>query len=649
MRVPINWLKEYVKIPRDLEELTDGLTMAGHMLDKKEVVDGNVVIDLELRGNRADCYSLVGIAREVSALFETPLEYPGLYQKLVCANNLKNINFKFDPKYVRRAMVVVVRDVKVAASPKWLEERLNEYGIASVNNIVDLTNYVMVETGQPLHAFDLNKLGKNLVVRLAKRGEKMTTFLDETIKLTTQDLVWASSGNVISMAGAIGSKEYSLSESTQNILVEAANYDRANIRRSVYRHGLFTDAGIRHEKELDPNLVKDGISRFLELVNENGWGKIENKAYDFYPKPKQPLTIKLDIEYLKRLSGMEIGIKSVEDVLEKLEFKTSRINSNTLKVLCPTYRTDVELEEDLIEEVLRILGYKQIPIKTLSLEVPKDVTPEYIIQEEKVKKDLTSLGFDEVISIPFVKERYLKLNKDPDSVAALPIRVENRPSADVEEMRMNMFTNLLGYVQKVIDERGEQARLFEVGRAYSNRKKYVEKRKVGVIYWLGKGGSYKKFKGFVEAFFEKQRLDGVAYKVDTKNGLDIDKAYSIYLEKEVIGYGWQLGNIYYVEIDLDAVLGKYSPPEARLWPKFPPQIEDITFRLPEKTYLGDVLSQMEKPKVISKVKFLDSYKDYYSFRIWYQDPKKTLTNKEVEEVRNKIIDVVEKKFGGVVK
>lgn len=651
MRVPINWLKNYVKIGKDLDMLTYKLTMAGHMLDKKDSVDGNVVLDLELRGNRADCYSIVGIAREVAALFDTPLKYPKLYQKIKKASAIKNMSFKFDPKHVKRAAIARIKNIKITQSPKWLQQSLKAYGIASINNIVDLTNFVMVETGQPLHAFDNDKVQKTIEVGLAKKGEQITTFLGSKIALTPEDLVWKSKGQVISVAGAIGAQNPSVSDNTKTILVEAANYDRANIRRTIHRHNLLTDAGIRHEKELDPNLVRDGILRFLELIDQNGWGEIENELYDYYPNPLEPWEIDLNLEYLNNFSGTDIKLETVNNILERLSFKILRKSSNTIRVLCPTHRTDVKLEEDLVEEVLRILGYDQIPTKILSFEIPEDITPDYVSQEEEVKRNLIGCGFDEVISIPFVKEKYKKYNKDPISKSASPVNVQNRPSPDVEEMRMNLFPNLLENVEKIINERGIVAPLFEVGRVYHKKHKnnYVEKRKVGIAYWAKEKGSHPKFKGFLDAYFENFRLSDIKYQEFWAQDFGVTNAYTINLKGDPIGYGWQSEDIYYAEIDLDLTVGKSTSPKVNLWPKFPPQIEDVTFRLPEKTYLGHIIAELEKPKLVSKVELWDVYKDYYTFRIWYRHPQKTLSDKEVEVIRKKIIKMVKDKYGGVVK
>jgi len=449
MRIPINWLSDYVKLPNKLSDLTDKLTMVGHMLDKIEIKNGETILDLELRGNRADCYSILGIAREVSTIYGQKLKDLETIN-VKRQNKSTNLFLDVQTNLVKRVGIIEIKKIKIEKSPKWLADKLVAYGMETINNIVDLTNYVMIETGQPMHAFDSDKIGKNLEIRLARNGEKITTFQDTSLTLTKDDLVWAKSNNILSVAGSIGEKSHSISDSSKSILLEAASYDRANIRRTIYRHKLFTDAGIRHEKDLDPNMVSDAISRFLYFIKKYNWGEFKPIIYDYYPKKVNPLKIKLDYHYLINLSGVEIEKKEINKILTNLNF------GDIDNVVIPTYRTDVILEEDLIEEIIRIYGYDKIPSKTLSLEIPKNITPDYIIQEEKIRQAAVSVGFDESISLSFVKEKYKNNN----------IELLNPPSPDNKYLRNTLFFNLLEATEKIINERGELVALFEIGKVY---------------------------------------------------------------------------------------------------------------------------------------------------------------------------------------
>ena len=633
MRIPINWLSDYVKLPNKLSDLTDKLTMVGHMLDKIEIKNGETILDLELRGNRADCYSILGIAREVSAIYGQKLKDLETIN-VKRQNKSTNLFLDVQTNLVKRVGIIEIKKIKIEKSPKWLADKLVAYGMETINNIVDLTNYVMIETGQPMHAFDSDKIGKNLEIRLARNGEKITTFQDTSLTLTKDDLVWAKSNNILSVAGSIGEKSHSISDSSKSILLEAASYDRANIRRTIYRHKLFTDAGIRHEKDLDPNMVSDAISRFLYFIKKYNWGEFKPIIYDYYPKKVNPLKIKLDYHYLINLSGVEIEKKEINKILTNLNF------GDIDNVVIPTYRTDVILEEDLIEEIIRIYGYDKIPSKTLSLEIPKNITPDYIIQEEKIRQAAVSVGFDESISLSFVKEKYKNNN----------IELLNPPSPDNKYLRNTLFFNLLEATEKIINERGELVALFEIGKVYLKSKgKYLEKRKIGFIYWSKSKNKFIDFKSLISAFFEKSAIDKPNYISEILN-FNFTNSYLLKLENDEIGYGGKHDDIYYLEIDLDSILGKEQKYKVNLWPKYPPQVEDITLEIPEKTYVGDVISQMTKQQPqVTRVELIDVFQRNYTFNIEYQDENKTLTDSEVKAIRTKILSSLKLKFGITIK
>lgn len=627
MRIPLIWLKDYVKLPDDLKLLTDRLTMAGHLLDKIDQTKKDTVIDLELRGNRADCYSIFGIAREVSAIFSKPVNYPDLYSKTLknvqqlpeCVNTIKT-------PLVKRVMMVVIKNVKILPSPTWTKSKLEAYGVPSINNIVDLTNFVMLELGEPMHAFDLDKIGKNIQIRLAKNGEKMMTFQGTTLTLTNDDLVWANTKSLLSVAGAIGEKNHSITDTTKNILVEAANYDRANIRRTIRRHNLNTDAGLRHEKELDKNLVKDAIYRFLQLVEENNWGTIEQKVFDYYPSPAKNIVINFDYKRIEEIGGVKIENKAVKDILKRLNFKINKETSSGLSVICPTYRTDVVQEEDLVEEVLRIYGYDKINPKILDLEIPPIITPPEVTQENDLKTTLVSLGFDEIISSAFVKESYVSTNKLLDDIKNVqPVIITNPPSPDVEKMRMSLNPNLLEFTRRSIAERGEETRLFEIGKIYYRQSnKYFEKRKLGISYWKKTASNFKDFKGYLEAFMDIMNL----------KKQQIEDLFIFKVSDE---------NIFYAELDLDTIINKTERAAVQLWPKYPPIIEDLTLIIPVNIQISAIIKLIKSVNsLIRNVRLIDSFEQTKTFRIIYADPKKTLTDVEVLEIRKKILSILKK-------
>ena len=639
MKIPINWLNSLVELPKDIKKLTNDLTMVGHMLDKIEVKNGQTILDLELRGNRADCYSVLGIAREVSTIYGTKLKNIPV-EEITKTNKLKDFSLDIQTSLVKRVGMIKIENVKIVKSPSWLSEKLVSYGIESKNNIVDLTNLVMVETGEPMHAFDLDKIGNCLKIRLAKDGEKITTFQDTTLTLTTDDLVWAKKDCILSVAGSIGEKYNSVSDTTKNILLEAANYDRANIRRTVYKHKLLTDAGIRHEKDLDPNMVDFAFSRFLYFIKKYNWGEFKPEIYDYYPKKIVPWKLNLDFEYLKRFSGLDIEINQIKSILTKLNFKIIKLNKDKLTVEIPTYRTDVTLEEDLIEEVVRIYGYDNIPSKTLSLEIPNKITPDYILQEEYLRQTAVSLGFDENISLPFIKEKYKENN----------VSIVNPPSPDTKYLRSSLFFNLYDTANKIINERGNLVQLFEIGKIYSKEKNiYKEERRVGFIYWSKENNKFIDFKSLVVSFFEAIGFNNIEF-INEIISFKFTNSYLLKLSNKQIGFGGKHGSIYYTEIDLDSILGKNDKYKVSLWPSYPPQIEDMTLQIPEKTYVGEVIQSIKSiNNLITKIELSNIFENNFTFNIEYQHPDKTLTDSEVKEIRNKILTKLKEKFGISIK
>lgn len=639
MKIPINWLKEFVNLPKEISVLTDKLTMAGHMLDKVENLNDEKVLDLELRGNRADCYSIYGIAKEVSALFQTRIRSLQTIP-LLPAKKFDGPSLKIETSLVKRVGMVILKNVRIQPSPKWLQDRLTALGIQPLNNIVDLTNYVMIETGEPMHAFDLDKLDSDLTIRMAKNGELMTTFQDSKVALTNKDLVWAMGNKVLSIAGAVGEKHHSISALTKNILLEAANYERSNIRRTVYRHNLLTEAGIRHEKELDPNLVETAISRFLYLIKKENWGHFESTMFDYYPKKINTWQIVLDLEHFNAVSGVTLTATQISKILGRLNFKIQKRQAGQLIVDIPTYRTDVRLQEDLIEEVLRLYGYDNIPNKILSLEIPKDVTPHYISQENFLREASTSLGFDENITSSFIKEKYKNNN----------VELLNPPSPDTKYLRSSLLENLKDAAVKIINERGDLVQLFEIGKTYHKQgKKYLEKRKIGFVFWHKHELSFLKFKSLVLAFFKAAKHSAPDFELSSTNR-KLENSYFLILNGKEVGMGGVSDNIFFLELDLDILLTEPKKVTVGLWPKYPPQLEDITLIVPPRTYIGKVVDAIKSSsKLIAKVELADIFENAYTFRVEYQDQSNTLTDKEVANTREKFLQLIKKKFGVAVK
>jgi phenylalanyl-tRNA synthetase beta chain len=274
----------------------------------------------------------------------------------------------------------------------------------------------------------------------------------------------------------------------------------------------------------------------------------------------------------------------------------------------------------------------------LSHEIPKDVTPDYIKQELKIKNMMISLGFNEVISQSFVKEDYLNLNESLDDPQARPIKVINRPSPDTEYLRISHLPNLLEIARKIINERGEKAMLFEIGKVYFKKDTYRERRKLGIMYYENKDQKFPYFKGFIETIFSHLGTNSTKWTGSTSE-------FKITRDKEVIATGKIIEKIFYVEIDLDKLPHKNDTYQVKLWPKFPPQIEDITFNLLPNTNVDDLINLIKSEDKVEEVDLVDTYKENYTFRVRYQDPDKTLTDDEVRKIRESYLRKIKQKLG----
>lgn len=653
MKIPLNLLKEYVKLPKSVGALGEKLSLVGHMLNTISKVNGETVMDLELRGNRADCYSILGIAREVAAIFDTTISLPPLRSDLKKVFQLEDCQIEIKSEFVKRVMAVIIKDVKIIPSPDWLKNKLESCDIPSINNIVDLTNFVMVETGQPMHSFDLDLVKPKITIRLAKNGEKIITFEGTTITTTKEDLAWTKGDHLLSVAGVIGAKDFSILPTTKNILVEAASYDRVNIRRTCRHHNLLTEAGLRHEKELDPNLVEQAIYRLLYLIKENRWGSIEPFAFDYYPTPRKEAVINLPYENLEKLSGFKILAKTVKEIFRRLNIRIKKENKASLTLICPTYRTDLIEEADLIEEVLRIYGYDKIPEKILSLEIPPFTTPKSITQEDQAKQILVGFGLDEVINSSFISEKYQAFNISLENNQFEPVTITNPPSPDFQTMRLSLLPNLVEITKKVIDNQGKKALFFEIGRVYfKERSSYREKRKLGISFWRKNKTkeNFLMFKGYLEAFFKALNFPKITFKQNEEK-IFSHFAFDIFMNDKKIATGGQFDwDIFFAEINLDSTVGLENQLKVALWPKFPPFIEDLSFIVPAKTLVGEMIDQIKIiSKLIASVESIDSYKDTRTFRITYQSSSRTLTDKAIKKIRKRIIEKIEKRFHAKLK
>lgn len=623
MKVPLSWLREYVALQTSPSELMRHLTAIGHMQDgpAKEIA-GDQVYDLEVRQNRSDCLSLVGVAREAAAVLEATLHDPAERSpELPAASGAIKLHIE-DPDLCYRFNTVTLTGVKVGPSPDWLRNRLEAYGMKSINTIVDITNYVMIEQGQPLHAFDLDTLaGAELHVRPAREKETLVVLGSKTVSLTSDDLVIADQTGPVALAGVIGGEQCGVSENTTTIVIEAATYNQASIRRSALRHTLRTEASTRLEKFLHPELTTRALRRVTELVMQLAGGKIIDHT-DAYPRPLAARVVQLDPANVQRLGGVPLSAEQCQQLLSRLGIENSIKADQTLSVSIPLWRTDLEQEADLIEEVLRLYGYEHIPEQLPKGMIPKDIQSRSHILEEQLRDILVACGYDEQITEPLVNEAEPRLN---------PVRLQNSLSSEKVMLRTSLTPQLLLGAQNRLRYRQNDVRLFEVGKVYFlDGQEYKEKKVVSAIL-SGPSAKYLDLKGVAETMIART------------NRRNTPGLFTI----EILD-----AHTFVMTLETERLLQEPLEPSVRILTT-PPQVilEDWSLLTPDDTAVGELLATIAgRSPLVSHVELgedprpLANNQKSVFVKVTYSDPTRTLSAADVDPVRTDILRELATRF-----
>lgn len=667
MNVPLTWLSEYIELPKDTALLTDRLTMIGHMLDKRYTSPTEPCIDLELRGNRSDLFGLLGIARDISAAFQIPLNMPPV-KKLPHEVNTSLVRCEAHDLVER--FIAFTLHVTVQPSPQWLKDRLISYGIPSINNVVDITNYVMIETGEPMHAYDFDTLsGRHLVLRRAKNAEPFTTFLGTTIALHPDDLVIADDATVQGTA-IIGGSQSRISEKTTTILLEAAVYHQGNVRRTARRHGIRTEAGNRHEKLLDSLSVPQALERALYLLEKFADAHSTSGVCDIYNKPREIKPISVDLHDCERLCGISIEKEKAIQILVSLACTVTQ-DKNILLVSPPSFRTDITESVDLVEEIIRIVGYEKIPVSSLDGQIPTHQTDARLIEEEFIRNELVNYQLDEVITMPLVTNSDQKDAKDDE------IKLINAPDPTRSTLRPSLIPNLISYAISHMRSGKNTIELFEIGKVFSQKnKKYLEESKLAVLVtgqidtksWskTPRELTYYDLKGVLLRLTEAL---GIAVTIsenpipNTPVYFEQASTFACHVSDMPVGI---LGKInetclsklrvnqeaFAFELSLDTLqkIKRVQPQPYILTPAFPPIIEDITLIVPKNLHTENLLTKIRSTNpLVFSVQLLDMFESQRTIRIVYQDPKRTLSDQEIKPIREEILQMCQKDFGAELK
>jgi phenylalanyl-tRNA synthetase beta chain len=679
MNIPISWLKEYVDIS-DLKVFTDKMSMIGHMLDKTHEKEGETVIDLELRGNRADCYAILGIAREAHASFGGRFDIPKLTVELP-KEHYPDFEVISESDDIHRFYSIIIRGVKVGPSPDWMQKRLRDYGLDPINNIVDITNYVMIETGMPMHAFDLNKIGgKKMFLKKAPDGAEFTSFDGGKLKLTAEDLVYTNeNGEILGLLGILGSKHCGIHDDTTDILLECAGIDRTVVRKSMFRHKAMTEAGLRHSHDLHSSYCDYTLPRAAGLIMEfaNGGNAQITGSHDHYPHPDQQKTILFNPKEVSRLGGVEVPVNEQKEILERLEFKVSE-KDGQLEIIVPLFRTDVSASEDIVEEVLRIWGYEKIPSKTLSSVIPKPLVQPEVELEEKSRDILVAQGISEVITVPFVHEPLIDAVHDP--LKDRTIAIMNPPTALHTHLRTNMFYEHLEVVHKVLGRGDQEAVLFEVGKVYMKKLgnenqpphkpdfPYLENRQLTAVFASKKKNwDYYHVKGVLENYFEELGIKNVTYNKVTafpySTAAEIKQGELVMGTVGIVNPAISRG-VFHIEdevtafvLDIQAVTDAKKDMKSYVpYSQYPAVTMDMSVLIDTKVQAGDLLNKINETggELVRDVKIEDVFEKEGQgrsilFSIKYQSKEKNLTTEEVNELHKKIGEELKHTFEATIR
>jgi phenylalanyl-tRNA synthetase beta chain len=645
---------------------------------------GDVVIDIDITPNRPDCLSVIGIAREIAALTGQSLHIPEVSYEETESPVAEHISIEISaPDLCPRYCASLTTEVKIAESPAWMQQRLLACGMRPINNLVDVTNYVMLEYGQPLHSFDYEKIrGKKIIVRRATDYEPMTTLDGNERELDSNMLVISDVMGTVAVAGVMGGENSEVTEDTTSILLEAASFNAASIHYTGRTLGIPSEACMRFERGISRELALPALKRATQLLAELGDGKVAKGIVDVYPDKLKQEPIMLSTGEVKRCLGVEYSLEQITDALTSLGFECRQTGSpSEALVTAPYWRTDVSLAEDLIEEVARIIGYDEIPATMLSQPIPRQ-NPEPIIKlKREVSRLLTGYGFQEIITYSLTSLEMLnKLSTEPYPVNPPPLRVAHPMTAEQEYLRPSLRANLLVALSENKKHEDGGIWLFEVGRVFLPRTQDLpEEREVlcGILSGPGVDKSWQGEDELPDLFTAKGVVEGLLGQLGVEAGFKEWSDHGLHATKQaaIVVDGNELGNVgeihpvvlekfdiseavYLFEIDLVALLSftaghRMFRPIAR----FPSVVRDMALVLDTGVVHQMVMDIIKSFPLVEEVDIFDVYsgeqvppgKKSLAYRITYQSPTHTLTDKEVNKVQKQILDRLAKDLGATLR
>lgn len=456
MLAPVEWLREYTDFDINPAELADVLTMSGLEVEEISEESGQVVFSTYVTPNRPDLLSMTGVARDISALLDTDFRYPTscVEENGPDVNTLAKVCID-TPENCPRYSARVIQNVKITSSPKWMQDRLTAAGMRLINNVVDATNYVLLEMGQPLHAFDYNLIADHtIIVRQAEQGEKITTIDGEERELNPNMMVIADTKRAVALAGIMGGYDSEVSSRTKNVLIESAHFNRLSIRKTARTLQIGTEASFRYERNVDPALTVIALDRVTQLIIETGGGTAAKGIIDEYPVKCEPIRLAIRPERSNIMLGFDLSSDQIAHYLEKLGMEIDRSNGITATI--PTFRPDIQHEEDLIEEVGRIYGYEKIPSTLPVGETMQGRDNEQNKLKSRISDILVSAGMQEVVTGSMVAP----------IENSIQVEIRNPLSDDLSRLRNNLLLDLINIIAYNSSRGAKDMAVFQIGHIF---------------------------------------------------------------------------------------------------------------------------------------------------------------------------------------
>lgn len=641
-------------------------------IDIKEALGLNGgILDLEITSNRPDCLSILGLSREVSAVYELPLKTPQMSFSTI-PSDVEPVKVSLDTPLARRYMAREIAEVKIAESPEWMKARLLEAGVRPVNNMVDITNFVMLELGQPLHAFDKREISSGIIRVTESKGEETFTTLDEISRtLKEKTILINDDEKTIGIAGIMGGLDSQIKEDTTRVIIESANFDGVSTRNASGYLNLRTEASTRFDKDIDPNLVSLAMDRVCTLIESLGAGKVLDYTVDVYNEKRESNHLEVPVSYINSFLGTEISPERMIRILESLDIRTA-LHEGVLKIDTPTFRNDLAIKEDIAEEIARIYGYNNIEATIPHVNAPRGGRYRHQILRRKLESYLVAQGLYESISYSFVSRKdFDKILIPEDSPQRSAVEIRNPLGEDFSVMRTSLLSSMMESLSRNEARSNDEAYLYEIGKVYLKEDDVLPLEKEMLTIGMYGKDLFFNLKGIVEVIAEEFALKEISFRRSENPFFHPGKSAEVLSGKKVLAafgevhprvlsnYGMDKPS-YVLEMDLKMLYDladldrKYTE-----IPKYPSVTRDIAVLIDDAVLVQDMEAIFKKQggSLLESYKLFDVYKGKQlpegkksvAYNLVYRNKEKTLTDKEVGKVHEKIVRTLEHVLGATLR